>query len=134
MFTITSCFDILLAMSVILPISISILKLCYRGENVKRNGELYHDIDGTTTRDAQVAFVRRSRYQVIAILIVSFSGLIVNSTAVIVIETALHHASERLQLLVIGLKIGAAVSWPLLLPKSLQSLTSSRFHSFFKAL
>ena len=103
-------FDSLLAISVLLPIFASILKTCNRREGVKRNVELYHDVDGATTRDAQFAFARRSRYQVAAILIVSLFGLAINATAVIAIETGVHHAPKRSQLLVMGLKIGAAVS------------------------
>ena len=110
MLTITFLFDSLLAISVLLPIFASIFRLYNRREGVKRYGELYHDADGATTRDAQVEFARRSRYQVAAILIISLFGLAINATAVVVVETGVHHASKRSQLLVIGLKIGAAVS------------------------
>ncbi|KAL9039246.1 MAG: hypothetical protein Q9214_004957 [Letrouitia sp. 1 TL-2023] len=63
--------------------------------HLHEGNELYHDEDGSTTREANIAFVRGARKQITSLIAVSFVGLAVNTAAAIVVEAVRDHALHQ---------------------------------------
>ena len=87
------------------------LPLFHRGKHLlSERGELYHDEDGITIHDVQAAFKRKSRIYIVLLLLFNAVGLATNTTAAILMSADPKDIPDRLQLLLVALKISAAVS------------------------
>lgn len=84
--------------------------LFFSGQHTRKEpGELYHDEDGITTQEIQTAFKQTSRSCIILLLLFNAVGFASNTTAAILMSADLKGFPNRLQLLLVALKISAAV-------------------------
>ena len=104
------------------------LPLFSRGKHVR--AELYQDEDGTTKHDVQAAFERKSRTYTIILLLFNAAGFASNTAAAVLMSADAKDIPDRLRLLLVALKICAAVSKLPLLREDLND--EFRLSYFFK--
>lgn len=106
--------------------------------HLHEDNELYHDEDGSTTQEINVAFVRGTRKQITLLIAVSFVGLAVNTAAAIVVEAGRDHAllrsghSSRWWLFERSIRVVAAVQY-IYLPRDAIVTNHVRSFLLFKA-
>lgn len=110
MSTVSIIVPALLAISILFAACISLPTFYLRRKFLRKDGGLYHDIDGGTTSDAEVAFVQTTQRYIMAILVISGAGLLVNITAAVLLEPGtLEKASDGPEIGGILLRLCAAV-------------------------